>query len=86
MTGSTFFIDAGMSNQLGDITIVGGAIGFQGSNNLGNVGNNIYVDAGAALEIFASTPGVPLVKNSIIMSNANFINGGTNLVLNAPLV
>jgi fibronectin-binding autotransporter adhesin len=85
-TGSVFFIDAGSSNQLGDITVGGGAIGFQGSNNLGNVANNISVGAGAALEFFAVAPmGVPLEKNSIIMSNANFSNGGTNLVLDAPI-
>jgi autotransporter-associated beta strand protein len=84
-TGSVFFIDAGTNNQLGDVTVVSGTLGFQGSNDLGNAANNITVDAGAGLAFFATLQGVPLVKNDIIMSNANFSNGGTNLVLNAPI-
>jgi autotransporter-associated beta strand protein len=84
-TGSVFFIDAGTNNQLGNITIASGALGFQGSNNLGNAADNMIIDSGAALEFFATAQGVPLVKNSIIMSNADLSNGGTNLLLNAPL-
>ena len=85
-SGSVFFIDAGISNKLGDINVLGGTIGFQGSNNLGNVANNITVGSGGGLAFFAvAPPGFPLEKGSIIMSNANFSNGGTNLVLDAPI-
>jgi fibronectin-binding autotransporter adhesin len=85
-TGSTFFIDAGTNNHLDDITIVGGSLGFQGSNNLGNAANNIYVDSGATLAFYGTAQGVPLIKNSITMSNAFMSNGGTNLTLNTPIV
>lgn len=84
-TGMVFFIDGGSSNALGNINILNGTLGFQGSNDLGLAAGNIFVASGAGLSFYAPLAGIPLVKNNITLSNATINSSGGNLVLNSPI-
>ncbi|MGH7951899.1 MAG: beta strand repeat-containing protein, partial [Limisphaerales bacterium] len=82
-TGSVFFIDGGTNNQLEDITILNGTIGFQGTNDLGDPTKTISV-LGGSLAFYGVDNDIALNKN-IALSNAFFNNAGGNLALNTPI-
>jgi len=82
-TGSVFFIDGGTNNQLANVTILGGTLGFQGTNDLGDPTKTISV-LGGTLAFFGVNGGIPLTKN-IVLSNAFFSNSGGNVTLNSPI-
>lgn len=82
-TGSVFFIDGGTNNQLANITVLGGSLGFQGTNDLGDPTKTISV-LGGTLAFYAVTSDVSLEKN-IVLSNAFFSNAGNSITLNAPI-
>jgi autotransporter-associated beta strand protein len=83
-TGETWFIDAGTNNQLADITILRGALGFQGTNNLGDPTKTITV-LGGSLYFYAVPSDLVMSKNSIVLSNAFFSDSGGSVTLNAPI-
>ncbi|HEU5123107.1 MAG TPA: LamG-like jellyroll fold domain-containing protein [Verrucomicrobiae bacterium] len=82
-SGSVFFIDGGLNNQLADATVLGGTLGFQGTNDLGDPTKTISV-LGGGLAFFAAAAGVPLEKN-LVLSNAFFSNAGGSLTLDTPI-
>ena len=82
-SGETFFIDGGPSNQLANITILGGALGFQGTNDLGDPTKTIFA-LGGGLEFYGIAGDVVFSKN-IVLSNAFFSSAGGNLTLNTPI-
>lgn len=82
-SGSVFFIDGGLNNQLGNATVLGGTLGFQGTNDLGDSSKTISV-LGSGLAFFATAAGVPLEKN-LVLSNAFFSNAGGSLTLDTPI-
>jgi autotransporter-associated beta strand protein len=88
--GSTWFIDASTNNQLANITILNGTLGFQGTNDLGDPTKTLSV-LGGGLGFYAvcnnglGVSGLGLNKSSIVLSNASFSNAGGNLTLNSPI-
>ena len=86
--GSTWFIDSG-SNQLANINILNGTLGFQGTNDLGDPTKTISV-FGGGLGFYAvansglGMNGLGLTKN-LVLSNAFFSNAGNNVTLNGAI-
>lgn len=86
--GTVFLIDAG-TNQLSNVTILNGTLGFQGTNDLGDPTKTISV-FGGTLAFYAvpnngmGIDGLGLTK-SIVFSNAFFSNAGGSLTLNSPI-
>jgi autotransporter-associated beta strand protein len=82
-SGSVWTQDTGTNNQLENISILGGLLGFQGTNGLGDPNALLYVASGATLGFFANPAGEVISKN-IVMSNASFSTSQGNLTMDAP--
>ncbi len=82
--GSVWLIDSGTNNQLENITILGGTLGFQGTNALGDPTMTLYVASGAGLGFFGNPAGSVMDKN-IVLSNASFTTSAGNLTVAAPI-
>jgi len=83
-TGQIFLIDAGTNNQVENINILGGTLGFQGTNGLGDPNALLTVASGAGLAFFANPAGEVMSKN-FVFSNAAFSTSAGNLTLAGPM-
>ena len=78
-SGYTALVAATVSTNVGDITILGGTLGYQTSTaGLGNTNNTIYVGGSGTLEMYAAT--VPLVKNIVCSNGASILIESGNTV------
>ncbi len=82
-SGSVWLIDSGTNNQLENITILGGTLGFQGTNNLGDPAATAAA-YGAGLGFFA-IPSDQTINKNIILSNATFTTSGGSLTMNSSI-